>query len=372
MSLSHSPKVVTNGLVFYYDMFNTQKSWRGKPTTNVIETDLTLYDKDNGCTVTKLEETYQGNPVYRVNFPAGTLPRIRTTFTYTAGQQFTGSIYHRVVSQGSGTPQLYFRENGFGTSYTSAPLNSVSWARTVITYTFPASGTSMFLLYQSDSSATVPTTIDFAMPQTELGAFATPFTTSTRSNTEAILDITGNNTVTINSLNYNSDGSISFLNNLGFSIPSIDFSEGQTIEIWLKPLESDGNRRNPYNQAYGGYGTWTHEPSGAINYYYGDAGSNNNPYYGHNSGFTVVQDEIACLCTTRDLTTSRWYKNGQGNNVYNHSFGALATDNNPIIVGNGYAGQYYGDIYSVKLYNRALSAEEVRQNFNAMKGRYGL
>ena len=35
MSLNHSPQIVTNGLVLYYDMANTTKSWRGAPVTNL-------------------------------------------------------------------------------------------------------------------------------------------------------------------------------------------------------------------------------------------------------------------------------------------------------------------------------------------------
>ena len=35
MSLSHAPKIKTDGLVFYYDMENTQKSWKGAPTINI-------------------------------------------------------------------------------------------------------------------------------------------------------------------------------------------------------------------------------------------------------------------------------------------------------------------------------------------------
>ena len=34
MSLNQNPSIVTNGLVFYYDMYNRQKSYRGEPTTN--------------------------------------------------------------------------------------------------------------------------------------------------------------------------------------------------------------------------------------------------------------------------------------------------------------------------------------------------
>ena len=36
MSLYQSPKVTTDGLVFYYDMNNNAKSWKGKVTTNYI------------------------------------------------------------------------------------------------------------------------------------------------------------------------------------------------------------------------------------------------------------------------------------------------------------------------------------------------
>lgn len=194
-----------------------------------------------------------------------------------------------------------------------------------------------------------------------------------KDDTQPVLeDLTGQNGIIVNGLTYNSDGSLSFLNNSGFYIPSIDFSQAQTIEIWLKPEENDGARRNPYNQAYGGYGTWTHETDGTINYFYGDAGNNGSPYIGHTSSFTVAQNEVACVCTTRDTSTSWWYKNGVQYNSYGHGYGTLTGDSNNITIGNGYAGGYYGKIYAVKLYNRALSAEEVQQNFNAVRGRYGI
>jgi hypothetical protein len=46
-----------------------------------------------------------------------------------------------------------------------------------------------------------------------------------------------------------------------------------------------------------------------------------------------------------------------------------ATRNN---AGTGIFSPYSGNIYSAKIYNRALSASEVLQNFNAQKGRFGL
>jgi len=31
-----------------------------------------------------------------------------------------------------------------------------------------------------------------------------------------------------------------------------------------------------------------------------------------------------------------------------------------------------GNIYSIKIYNRALTSAEIRQNFNALRGRFGI
>ena len=47
---------------------------------------------------------------------------------------------------------------------------------------------------------------------------------------------------------------------------------------------------------------------------------------------------------------------------------------NPFYIGNvsGSGFPYKGDIASTQIYNRALSAQEILQNYNALKGRYGL
>lgn len=60
------------------------------------------------------------------------------------------------------------------------------------------------------------------------------------------------------------------------------------------------------------------------------------------------------------------------------SSGTLATNANGMSIGayGGYNGgrQYFynGDIASVKVYNKVLSLQEVKQNYNALRGRYGL
>ena len=53
--------------------------------------------------------------------------------------------------------------------------------------------------------------------------------------------------------------------------------------------------------------------------------------------------------------------------------GTLGNTTHKVFLGRrGNATPYYfaGDIYSTKIYNRALSASEVLHNYNALKGRY--
>ena len=368
MSVFSGPEIVNNGMVFNYDMSNTQKSWKGKPTTNVIQTNLTLFDKDNGCTVTQLSETFEGNPIYRVVFPSATLPRIRTTFSYTTGQQFTGSIYYKVVTQGSDTVQLYFRENGFGTSYINTPLTSTTWQRASISYTFSSSGTSMFLIYQSNLASTAPTTIDFSIPQTELGSYATPFINGTRTTSNNVIDLTGTNTITANSLTYYANNTFSFdgsSNYMEASGPGFASGLSQyTIMHWSR---MDTASRMPVagrlNTNFYQYGdsSWryTHGGVGA-EYYYPKAVS-------------IPLGTWGFYCFVYDGTQVYVYRNG----VFEGSQATTGTADwsQGLKIGNWSSGAGYafnGLIGTVAFYNRALSAEEVQQNFNANRGRFNI
>ena len=151
---------------------------------------------------------------------------------------------------------------------------------------------------------------------------------------------------------------------------SLDFSNEQTILIWMYHTYTSG-RRNPYDQAYGGYGTWTHEQGNNINYYYGDAGSNTTPYVGRGSTGTT-RSVWNMMATTRDTTQSKWYNNTVLGDTYNHSYGSLTTTTANIRLGNGYAGRWIGNMGPVMLFKRALTQAEITSIFEAHRGRYGV
>ena len=71
------------------------------------------------------------------------------------------------------------------------------------------------------------------------------------------------------------------------------------------------------------------------------------------------------------------YKNGieTSYSTLNTSPGTITYTTNEFNVGYRFTGNpepFSGNIASVKIYNRVLSAQEVLQNYNALKGRYGL
>ena len=93
------------------------------------------------------------------------------------------------------------------------------------------------------------------------------------------------------------------------------------------------------------------------------------------TGFTVDTNETAFIAFTRDTSNIKSYKNGvfdrSGTNAYPTT--GVTSINKTIKIGYGYTGYgFIGTIYSIFLYDRALTAQEIQQNFNALRGRYGI
>lgn len=157
-----------------------------------------------------------------------------------------------------------------------------------------------------------------------------------------------------------------------FNSSLFTFDNEQTIIIWMKNQSPSSARRNPYDQAYAGAGTITHENDTHFNYFYGTGGGNNAPYVNLGTAFSVVVGETAMICFTRNTSTVSCYKNGIFSNSMVNPFGSVVTGTNNITLGAGYAGYFGGNLYNVQLYNRALSAAEVLQNFNVLRGRFNI
>jgi hypothetical protein len=139
------------------------------------------------------------------------------------------------------------------------------------------------------------------------------------------------------------------------------WNSAQTIIMWFNHNIPSG-RRNPWNQAYGGYGTWTHEQGNNINNYFGDAGSNTQPYVGLGSS-NIPKNTWVMVSSTRNTSQHKWYLNTTNTHTYNHSYGTLTTDNNNVTIGTGYAGYWQGKMGKVMAFDSAKSQDEIKQIF---------
>lgn len=152
---------------------------------------------------------------------------------------------------------------------------------------------------------------------------------------------------------------------------SLDFSSEQTVSMWLYHTFISG-RRNPWNQAYAGYGAWTCESGSSMNSYWGTHGGTGTPYTNLGSG-SISRSVWNHITFTRNATNAFWYINGVQTATKANPYGVLPTNTTAnITIGNGYSGFWDGQMGSVNAYTRALSAAEVQQNFNAVRGRFGI
>lgn len=389
MSLNHSPSIVTNGLVFAYDMANTQKSWKGAPSTNYISTsptwagdgtDQSAFTK--GYTeITNPDLMYYGlktflwRPGSSLNCYLQSDDIVGGTSTISA--TWTFSCYVKAENNQAITSMgvyMYFPSSDGNVAGTITDVGR-GWYR--ITRTRTGTANYISLIGFTGFTANVKYYLSGAMLTMDSIPVGPLNGNQTRTTTQALLDLTGNNTITTNSLTYASDGTFSFNGTsnsltIPFNASKFTFNSEQTIIIWMKNQSPSSAIRNPYDQAYGGAGTITHENDTAFNYYFGTAGSNTSPYTNLSSSFGVVIGELAMICVTRNASTVSWYKNGVFSNSMVNPYGAsVVTGTNNITIGSGYAGAFGGNIYTVQLYNRALSAAEVKQNYNAYRGRYG-
>ena len=384
MSTNYNSGIVTDGLVLYCDTGNTRKSWKGKPTTNIVP-DMSLIGMGQGLTVTyvglengwkkySISGTWTGGGypysmnVDGVTFAAGTYYStscyIKTNVPSKFANVFTGMNYVNQPMNDSGTSFSVTQSDG-----------SIFVGRSGFAYTSATSQVG-YLVSNPNVGQVFTAATDFVYiksGQIELGTFPTPFVAGTRSTTQAILDLTNNNTLTATSLTYSSDGTFSFNGSSDvITIPGsgvLNISSAITASAWVYYVSGNGRFLQkdgpPYTRCWemGGYaGTFRTE------LWHSDGTTLGAP-----TGNALAVNGWTHCVMTFDGINQVMYQNGVA--ITTTSFpGNIRTDvNTPVFIGGYWGGEYFnGKVGNVQIYNRALSANEITQNFNALRGRYGL
>jgi hypothetical protein len=396
MGLSHSPKVVTDGLVFAYDMGNADKSWRGAPTTNLINNPLpngtttgfaaiggvgTLtFDAQNQA-IKWVRTSYEVwgayhtvNPIF--NGTLSTSVQYSISFEWKVeGNAFSNSVYVYELVQGNGVSPA-----GSANLIANSTLQPNGWFLFKYTFT-PANagvGDAYNRIYFPSQSANT-STFYWRKIQFEQNAFATPFVNGTRSNTQAVFDMTKRNTVTATSLTYASNNTFSFNGITDFigcgNGAAINFGTGDfTVSVWFK--RATNATTNLRLLSKGGDSDTASRAGFAF------AGSDNsitftvNPSGTRTSIFAAtyaVNEWVNVVGLVERGATMRSYKNGNLVGSATAPVGSVSGDLSLFIGNNAGSNLYWpGEIAQVSMYNKALTPAEILQNFNAHRGRYGI
>ena len=189
----------------------------------------------------------------------------------------------------------------------------------------------------------------------------------------------GNNGTLVNGVGYSSSigGYLTFNGtNQYVTVPhnaSINFNTSTVI--YVAQLSASPGSRNTVFSKYNGSGA-QHEWSntGYLRSNYRDASAVTPELDAPNGAGQINTSTIYHIAVTYGSKNIEHFKNGVSlgsslNSTHN-------TVNNIINIGIGYntsAGLYFtGNIYMVSIYNRVLSAAEITQNFNALRGRFGI
>lgn len=374
MSVASGPKVVTDGLVFSFDTHNN-RSWKGAPTINLIA---------NAGSDAEVEKTGAAPlyAYYTVNITSDVLAKW-TASNNKLSMSFEGKrdyVQGGTGGGGDGYPVMYIYFSDWTWS-ASLGITTYDWSYNAlnnITMPDPTGKAIYFSIYHMNSGN--PGKSYSRKHQVEFGTFATPFVNGTRSNVQSLVDLTSNRAVLTDSLTYNNDGTFKFnsANSNYASITPVTLTNSSyTVEAFIK--------RDSINATHGilsdlQYSWWT---------FFVDSSNKIAMYHARNNGYAVNSVAGATTIGTNWTHVAAVFDTNTGLSVYVN--GQLDGSNTNTVVFDLSAGRgpqyiglsktdastvltnpFNGFISNIKLYNRALTSQEIWLNFNASRGRYGI
>jgi hypothetical protein len=290
----------------------------------------------------------------------------------TIGSPVTVSFYARAVTPSAVGKYISFQNYNYGgpagygytgmtvtwgavgqwvrNSYTFTPTHNY-----LISYWFPSAGNMI---------------VDIANIQVEQKSHVTQFTTGTRSATNSLLDISSNaNSISMANVSFDSNAQATFDGTDDYINANITLGPSCTLELVMQ--SSNYNVKIPISLDSDNYGSGPNIffYNNVINWNTGDSGANfftNSSYPNSNYHHIVVSN-------TNGVSAILYIDGVQIGTA--NPLNTTTTGANKLWIGRFHGDNNYtvaGNIPIVRIYNRALSASEVRQNYNQLKSRFNI
>ena len=411
MAYIRNPSIIRDGLVFAFDLNDKDTCYKGRPTTNLSwNYGISNYNNvgsDVTTSLTQLSDLYKGYQIYKQTITPitatgvgylknGNNPGIGVVTSGGGGaaNRYTAhSIFYKPTSLMYSTPIFLAYSNIGGWQCNTCTPEDMGdgWFRAKVVWysTSTLSDGKYWAINPADATLNSPITFYWAGPFKEDLNISdandmSPYVytdSGVRSSTQGLIDVTRNRTLTINNAlsmranaqhfdatSYIYADSSSILDNDVHSIFfSIRFNSTGTYPnsytgSWDKifTFNGGGSDRSP--------GIWRYPSQRYIHWRY-DPGNSGCDFGNIGGG---------------DFALNTWYyvgvtKNGANTVMYVNGVSVdTGSVSNPKTAGNAnmYFFEYHvaGDITNMScchIYNRVLSATEVANNYNAIRGRFG-
>jgi hypothetical protein len=387
MGIYRGPGIITKDLVFGYDtgygVADNETSTRfypGESTDNKLRL-FTGGNKSLSYGSNLYIVTAQETNVSDVTAPNGQYSRFTGNSDSANNQVFwsyggnsndyTGStVTFSTYLKGSGTCHLttYDNQSGYGTSNTITL--SDKWVRYSYTRAISGSATNH---WSGVRGVLTGTNVYIAASQMEIKGHATPFTPTTRSSTQSLIDLKRTRDISVANISFpDSSGQPDFDGTDDFiaitdllASQSIGSSTQLTISLWLNP------------DAHGSKMAFSTGQSGNDRIYYWMQSSlntwrvgNYTSTTGHSTLPSIGEWYNTVLVINNNNITA--YLNGVED--YTGTYTSFTTEHYATFGRHGATSAYYynGNIGVAKIYEKALSAAEIEQDFKAYKNRFNL
>jgi len=396
-----------SNLVFAYDTSDVKNSYKGEPTVNLITNadtmaswttyyrtvTLTSFITEFGTTGYRFASQPSWNGIYK-NFNLGSAG----FYTFSAWFKYSGGS----VNNNGATVYI----SNYGGGDTAAALDKTKvgiWQRVSFTVNVTSPSNVYFFLISFGGTDNGTGNPDFSswevtMPQIEPLSHSTPFVNGTRSVTQGLLPLVGNSTINLSNVSFDSnaqmvfDGTNDYVN-LGSYLHNMDTST-LSIEIVFKTNVVTGNalillgwHENEYPHGYICLGNFTGHWGNETISFYNEGPGTTALSFAYTNGHSLLSDtlyhHVVFILQTNnykiyidgvEVAVNASFRNGSQSTVMpSNLFGYGTTPSVVLGAGSSPANSFFnGNIPITKIYNRALTAQEVKQNYQQYKTRFNL
>lgn len=383
------PKVTNKNLVFGYDTGYgvadpglSTRFYKGRPTVNLgADRVATLHDSSGGAAATVVDAPEKGVGWKKVTITArGTNFRVIQFGSYVSFSANTlysesfeadwgnmrGKGYSLTFDGSGGGSRNWFKNGSYATGVTS----NIAVDSTLLdghiggNITKSSTHVHVWFLYNNSTSTTgLNDYFYYKDLQIEVGTIPTPYVDGTRSDTASLIDLKRTASINVSNISFDSTGQPTFDGTNDYIDVTTNFGTlAQYSFEWVENPNAThkmpiSTRQNTAFYKYGAY-SWRYTHGGTAGEFYHTAGATSGWHHWaityDGSTLKIFQDNISL--GTRSVTGTADFSQGLKIGWWSAG-GAYAFD---------------GDIPVMKFYNKALTADEVAQNYKAYKNRFNI